>query len=345
MPSRPSPAGRRQTRFDPVTGSRTPSAVLLAAPRQGGARSAAPGRPATSRRRRHLRKVLRGVIGLAVFVAVVVGGALGVASFLGRDEPAIRTSRCAATLDGTDWYLDPAQADVAALIAGQALTRGLPARALTIALATALQESDLENIDYGDRDSLGIFQQRPSQGWGTAEQILDPVYSTNAFYDALVRVDGYQDMAVTDAAQAVQRSAFPQAYAQHEARARAWANGLYGFAAGAIKCELDEVEDPAAVDPAAVVARVQRDLGLTATVTPDGVLVDATALAGSDPQLAARLAWGVAHWAVAAADATGVAAVEHHTLMWDRRAVWHPRPEDAPALADSEVLLRLPVVG
>lgn len=293
------------------------------------------------RRRRGLRALTRGVVLVVVFGGVVVGGAMAVATFLGRDGAPTQMSRCAATLDGTDWYLDPEQADVAALIAGQALVRDLPPRALTVALATALQESDLANLEHGDRDSLGIFQQRPSQGWGTAEQIMDPLYSTNAFYDALVRVDGYQDMAVTEAAQAVQRSAFPDAYAQHEVRARAWANALFGFASGAIRCELDGVEESATGDPAAVIARVQRDLGLTATETPQGVLVDVTPLAPEDPELAARLAWGVAHWAVAAAESTQVAAVEHATLMWDRGAVWHPRPTDAAPLADSAVLLRL----
>ena len=74
---------------------------------------------------------------------------------------------------------------------------------------------------FGDRDSLGLFQQRPSQGWGTAEQILNPEYSTNRFYDALVKVDGYTDMDIAEAAQAVQRSAAGEAYAQHESRRRA----------------------------------------------------------------------------------------------------------------------------
>lgn len=333
MPSRPNPVRRSEPPFEPVSGSRTPPAAA---------------RPATSRlpappprRRRGLRALVRAVVVLTVFGAVVVGGALGVATFLGRDGAAPEMSRCAATLEGTDWYLDPEQADVAALIAGQSLARGLPPRALTIALATALQESDLANIEHGDRDSLGIFQQRPSQGWGTEEQILDPVYSTNAFFDALQRVDGYQDMAVTEAAQAVQRSAFPDAYAQHEARARAWANALYGFAAGAVRCELGELDGSAAADPEAVVARVQRDLGLTPAVTPEGVLVDVTPLAPEDPELAARLAWGVAHWAVAAADGLDLAAVEHATLLWDRGAVWHPRPTDTAPLADGTVLLRL----
>ena len=87
--------------------------------------------------------------------------------------------------------LDLEQAGNAALIAAIAVRRGMPARAATIALATAYQESNLRNLDYGDRDSLGLFQQRPSQGWGTRAQILDPDHSINAFYDALEQVDGY----------------------------------------------------------------------------------------------------------------------------------------------------------
>src|SRR5665811_361774 len=116
--------------------------------------------------------------------------------------------------------------------AGQALQRALPARALTIAIATGLQESKLRNLTQGDRDSVGIFQQRPSQGWGTVEQIMDPLFATTAFYDALVKVDGYQDLPITEAAQAVQRSGFPEAYGEHEAAARAWASAMYGYSAG-----------------------------------------------------------------------------------------------------------------
>lgn len=336
MPSRPSPVHRPGRPFEPVTGSRTPPAAA----RPTSSRTTAH-RPPVRRRRHGLRALGRVVLVLGLFAGVVAGGSFAVARFLGDDGAPPPVQRCSATLEGTDWYLTPQQADVAALIAGQALARDLPPRALTIALATALQESDLANLTYGDRDSLGIFQQRPSQGWGTEEQILDPVYSTNAFYDALLRVQGYQDMAVTEAAQAVQRSAYPDAYAQHETRARAWANALYGFAHGAVRCQLDG-EASTATDPAAVVARVQRDLGLTATVTPAGVLVDASPLAPNDAELAARLAWGVAHWAVAAADATGVVAVEHATLVWERGSVWHPRAEGAEPLPDAAVLLRLP---
>ena len=116
-------------------------------------------------------------------------------------------------------------------IAQVGVDRGLPQRAVVIALATALQESHLRNLDYGDRDSLGLFQQRPSQGWGTPAQVQDPVYAAGAFYDHLVQVPGWEGMRLTDAAQAVQRSAFGEYYQKHEGDATALAAALLPGAA------------------------------------------------------------------------------------------------------------------
>jgi hypothetical protein len=110
--------------------------------------------------------------------------------------------------------LDPEQAEVAATIAGVAARHRLPRRAVTIALAAALQESKLHNLDYGDRDSVGIFQQRPSEGWGSAAQLQDPVYATTKFYAVLTKVHGYTAMPVYQAAQDVQHSADGSAYQQ-----------------------------------------------------------------------------------------------------------------------------------
>ena len=107
-----------------------------------------------------------------------------------------------------------------------------PARS-SIALATAYQESKIRNLDHGDRDSLGLFQQRPSMGWGTAKQISDPYYATNTFYDELVKVDGYQTMRITEAAQEVQRSGFPEAYEDHAEDGRALASALTGYSPAA----------------------------------------------------------------------------------------------------------------
>ena len=110
--------------------------------------------------------------------------------------------------------VSPEQAHNATEIAKAAAERGLPEHAVTVALATAFQESNLINLDYGDRDSLGLFQQRPSTGWGTPDQIMNPNYSAGKFLDGLMQVPGWQDMPVTVAAQTVQKSAFPDAYAK-----------------------------------------------------------------------------------------------------------------------------------
>jgi murein DD-endopeptidase MepM/ murein hydrolase activator NlpD len=134
--------------------------------------------------------------------------------------------------------LDAEQRDNAALIVEVGRTAvGAPPRAWVIAVATAMQESGLRNLPHlgelNDRDSLGLFQQRPSQGWGTAGQILDPVHATTAFYRALLKVDGWQQMALTEAAQAVQKSAYPDAYARHEPLAVAVVDQVTGGIAGA----------------------------------------------------------------------------------------------------------------
>jgi hypothetical protein len=121
-----------------------------------------------------------------------------------------------ATQNGDGFEMTPEQAGNAATIAAVGVAKGLPDRAVTIALATAMQESSLRNLDHGDRDSLGLFQQRPSMGWGTADQIMDPVYSAGIFYDRLAEIPGYSRLPLTVAAQRVQRSGFPQAYAKHE---------------------------------------------------------------------------------------------------------------------------------
>ncbi|MFJ6198881.1 hypothetical protein [Micromonospora sp. NPDC092111] len=117
---------------------------------------------------------------------------------------------------------DEQTANVKAIVAATKKS-GLDERAAVISVGTALQESKLENLghlgDRNDHDSLGLFQQRPSSGWGTPEQITDPIYSTMAFQKGLKQVDGWRDMPLTEAAQTVQVSAYPDAYAQWEQQA------------------------------------------------------------------------------------------------------------------------------
>src|SRR5690242_8901728 len=137
---------------------------------------------------------------LAVLVALGVAAVFGLRGLL-APVPSIG---CTAVADGRTVEVTTEQMANAATITAVAVRRRLPARAATIAVATAMQESKLVNLDYGDRDSLGLFQQRPSQGWGTPEQVRDPVHATNAFYDALVKVQGYRTMQITEVAQRVQ---------------------------------------------------------------------------------------------------------------------------------------------
>lgn len=201
--------------------------------------------------------------GLAVLAVIAVAGVMvlrGVGPFPDPDGCRVEVADVVAELSIE-------QAENAAIIAGIGVRRGLPARAVSIALATAYQESKIQNLDHGDRDSLGLFQQRPSMGWGTEKQLQNPFYATNAFYDALVKIDGYQDMRITEAAQAVQRSGFPEAYEDHAADARALASALTGYSPGGrFSCVVRGPDgDPEAQEPGPSgltprAAKVRRDL-------------------------------------------------------------------------------------
>ena len=144
------------------------------------------------------------------------------------------SGRC--TVPGSSLTVTAEQAGNAATIADVARGRGLPDRAIVIALATAQQESRLRNLDYGDRDSLGLFQQRPSSGWGSEAEVQDPVYAANKFYDHLVEVPGWDVSRLTDVAQRVQRSAFPEAYQQWEGMAQELTTALAGGGLGTLVC-------------------------------------------------------------------------------------------------------------
>ena len=251
------------------------------------------------RRRRWVGRLL-----LLVIVALVGGaGYFGYTTFTKNfGEPT-----CRATALGKNVTFTPEQSANAATITAIALKRGLPARAATIANATAIQESKLRNIRFGDRDSLGLFQQRPSQGWGTVAQILDPVYATNAFYDALIKIDGYQSMEITKVAQAVQRSAAPEAYADHEQEGRVLASALAGHSPGGIGCRLDTAT--ASTPAATLAARLKAELGVSATVQ------------GADVRVTGRnaqQAWAAGSWAVAHAEADGITSVTVGDRAWTR---------------------------
>ncbi|MFC5380675.1 hypothetical protein [Aquipuribacter nitratireducens] len=270
----------------------------------------------------------RGLLVAVVLVVLVVGLVVGAGALLAgllRPGELAAQERCRAEVASPDdpdvllsASLAPDQTANAALVVGLANRRGLPARAATIGVATAIQESGLRNIDYGDRDSLGLFQQRPSQGWGSEAQVQDPVYSTGAFYDALVEVDGWQDLEVTVAAQEVQRSGFPEAYADHEPEGRALASSLYGLSEASLWCELRPVEEPG--DPAAALDGLLAALdpagppGWQVAATPgDGTVV--LAATGAQPE---RAAWALAQSVVAHAAAHDVVGVRTGGSAWSR---------------------------
>ncbi len=246
-----------------------------------------------------------------VALAVVVG--TGVALWRGSG-PLPDPEGCSVVLDGYRVDLSTEQSENASLIAAIGVRRGLPARAVSIALATAYQESKIRNLDFGDRDSLGLFQQRPSQGWGTPVQVRNRYYAINAFYDALEKVPDYQSMRITEAAQLVQRSGFPEAYEDHAADARTLASVLTGYSTGGLfSCVVHQSNERGRAQQ--VVRRVQRAFG-DVDVARNGARQDVTV---SLPAGAAgrRLGWSVAQFVVAHGVALHPQQVAYAGLVWE----------------------------
>ncbi len=250
---------------------------------------------------------------------------------------------CVASGLGTSHRYTSDRVTNAALISATAVDRGMPPRAASIALATAYQESQLRNIDYGDRDSLGLFQQRPSQGWGTEEEIMDPIYSTNAFYDVLDSVPGYENADINDIAQQVQRSGHPEAYRDHETEGRLYASALTGQSGANLLCTLGAVG--ATTSPEQVRAELERQFPrsvesgrvASALASASSVAPQLPAEAGAtalvlDPGGDEALGWTLANWAVARAADDGVVQVSYGGRIWDRTE----HGEDAGAWGSAE---------
>ena len=264
--------------------------------------------------------------GLVLFLCLLlVAGAAGWVYWHGSVANLPIREHCTATGDGSSTSTStPSRWATPRSSPGWRCAAGCRARAATIAIATAIQESKLRNINYGDRDSLGLFQQRPSMGWGTPDQLRDPVYASNAFYDVLVKIEGYRNLEITQAAQKVQRSAYPDAYADHEPEARVLASALAGYTAAGVTCVLRPVaatgQAPAksGLTPraAALVTAAGADTGRAAAgpVGPDGTTVQ-WKLTGKE---SGRLGWALAQWAVSRAQALGVVSVSTDGKRWSR---------------------------
>ena len=261
--------------------------------------------------------------------ALVVILASGVTYLILRpsNQPAPRATVCEV---GPDLQLTTGQAAIAATIAGVASRRELPTRAVAIAYATALQESKLANLHYGDLDSVGVFQQRPSQGWGTARQLEDPVYATERFFDALTAVPNYQRLPIYAAAQDVQHSADGQAYDQYASVGTAMAAAFTGVDPHAVWCSY---ADPAA-KPSLVAAGRAMTSAFGLIARPAGAGKTLFVQPGSDGQ-----GWAVAGWLVSNAAAYGITTVRYQGFRWlgfTGPSRWMPltnqgRPPGAPS--------------
>jgi hypothetical protein len=216
--------------------------------------------------------------------------------------------------------LDTGQAGIAATIAGIAVRHRLPQRAVTIALAAALQESRLQNLPYGDRDSVGVFQQRPSQGWGTTAELEDPVYATTKFFAALARVPGYAKMPVDRAAQDVQHSADGYAYEQWVGIATQLAGDFTGTSPAGVSCwyapagqadltgalkQLTQTFGPQGKD--AVLARMTTDRSAKKKKERTVAVVHVQRVG----------AWTVAAWLVAHAQQYGISQIRYAGYVWN----------------------------
>jgi hypothetical protein len=217
-------------------------------------------------------------------------------------RPYLHGTNCEARAGDAVMPLDLDQAANASTIAAVALRRKLPEQATVIAYATALQESHLRNLESGDRDSVGLFQQRPSQGWGTAEKLKDPVYATGRFFNALVKVKDYTGIPVHVAAQRVQHSADGSAYAQHEEDARTIASAFTGRSPGAVRCWYPPNKRKKQSDTKGALAALRATL----KHTDDGDLTAPNPHAG----------WTMAGWMVAHAQEYGLREVRYAGLRW-----------------------------
>jgi hypothetical protein len=275
---------------------------------------------------------------IALVALVVLAGTLGVVAIVHSLSGTIKIAipqigpECTVRAGG-EVTLDSVQMANAATITAVGLRRKMPEQAIVVALATALQESKLENLETGDRDSVGLFQQRPSQGWGPANKLQDPRYAADKFYTALKKIKGWQHMKVTEAAQRVQRSAYPNAYDKWTDESAVLAKALTGSTGGAVACTVPgnpELRGTAAA--AAVLTGLRLDWGKGLPRTAElasGLTVDvADASSG----------WRYAHWLVSHARTTGLERVRFANLEWHADAgTWQPVTGDRGA-AQRQVL-------
>jgi hypothetical protein len=268
-------------------------------------------------------------ITLAVVAALVVAGVIWLPDLWRTAKQQLTPDSC--TIGA--YELEPDQAVVAATMVG-AVTKyrvDLPERAAVLVLAAGLQESKLTNLGSGegDRDSVGVLQQRPSQGWGKVPgqpdsiadrtaRLNDVGEATKEFLDHLVRLDRWQSLSLADAIQEVQISADGSAYAQHELEAKTLADALTGRTPAAISCSFSKPTKVAS--PTSVAAQVKQELGVRTPVV-SGLTVRVPA---------AR--WQTVAWFVANADRLGIEVVRYAGKLWSRTGGWKSSADSAAAV-------------
>ena len=264
----------------------------------------------------------RGAGCLVLAVVIVIVGVLAAFFVLRHEgvvEPVPGQQRCVAHADDASVALDLDQAHYASIIVGVAVRRKLPARAASIAMATVYQETGIRNLDYGDRDSVGLFQQRPSQGWGSVEELMDPYYATGKFYDALIKIDGWESADINDVAQRIQISGHPEAYRQHERNARVIASTLTGHSPAGFSC-LEREEQTG--DPDALIADLRKTFGKKVKASSEGKIITITAKKN-------ERAWALAHYAIANSRDLGVQSVVVEDRQWTSQAYELPTWSEA----------------
>ncbi|MDP9849068.1 hypothetical protein [Streptosporangium lutulentum] len=260
------------------------------------------------------RRFSKGVIAIiAIVIVLAVAITVGLLKLLNRVTPlAGPVEGCAVTTPIGSLDLDIEQAQVAATIATVAARRKLPERAVVIAYATAIQESKLLNLESGDgdRDSVGVFQQRPSQGWGKPSQLIDPIYASGKFFSALVKVKNYRKLPLHEAAQEVQRSADGSAYAQHEDEGKILAAAFTGRVPKAVHCWFSDPTDEASARPATDAtsppAAEKARRKLVETLGPGTTLKTSSSERG----------WLMASWSVAHAQKFGLRLIRYDGQAW-----------------------------
>jgi hypothetical protein len=285
-----------------------------------GVRTTSPGQPGTYYYQRpSWRRPL--IVLIVILVLLGIGAYAAYTVYQRFVVQALIVPGCQAGTGNNAIPLDFGQAADAATIAGVAVDRHLPSQALAIAYATAFQESKLENLTYGDRDSVGIFQQRPSQGWGTKAELEDPAYAAGAFFGALVQVPNYTTIPVYEAAQAVQKSADGYAYEQY-AQSGALLAADYTSAPHAVTCWYNPATQAADEN-------VSPQLNLTGAVKgledafgqpggDDVVTGISRAASGSAMTVGAASdsGWAVANWLVTNASSYGITQVSYAGYQW-----------------------------